>query len=224
MKPIKQLSAPPQIEPQPGTAQFGPSRTDELVTEIGVPDDLPVTWQAAETPEEEAIWAMLPFVFFAALLVGAALGGLRIVRVLRNMRSEAVVLRLCEARAARQSWQEREREDERRKEKVRLLQTYLHSACSDFSYAAARHNGCVSRFKSVGECMALLPDLVHGRVLDAANAQLLESNVPHLTIAAGTLRTKEAERARREYLDLASPPPFLGPKVTIRAPNSSSLN
>lgn len=135
----------------------------------------------------------------------------------------AHVLRLIRARKKERSEALRESRDQSLREE-KALQTRLYCACAAFCHAASRHNQYKElHFRSVGECVALIPNLVHSWDLKAEHARLLESNVPHLTVAAGSLRTKTDERERAAYLDSTPMTPSLS-SFAASKPNDPSSN
>lgn len=157
------------------------------------------------SPEEEAIKAMLPFAIVCALMVASGLGMVRLIRAVRNMRSESIVRRLRETRAAQKKWEER-REDERREQERRdgeeqRLQMQLAYACRSFMRAAAALNSYEDvAFEAVHECITLVPELVRARELEPHEAELIERHQELLLIVKGCLRTKQDERAYVDYL------------------------
>jgi hypothetical protein len=165
------------------------------------------------TAEEEAVQAMLPFVATGALLIVCALGGVRIARAVREMRSEAIVRRLREVRAAKESkeWTEekaRTAANEAAWEADRF-QFNLRRACHEFMSAVGDHYGLRSevRFDSLDECMELIPELVHDRRLCVDSARFLETNRHLIMVTNGELRSNAEERKRSDYLDGNPPAP-----------------
>lgn len=181
----------PMDELAPGHATTTPRQHGNLIAVQAIPAGRP----SNGSPEGDIVQAMLPFAFLAALLVVVALGALRIHRAIKNLASEAIVRRLREERARRQPREQAKYEKER-------AQCELRSACWSFRHATTAHKQHrEAPRRSVGECMALIPDLVHDRLLEPENARVLECNVRLLTVAGGELRTVEEERERAKYLD-----------------------
>ena len=134
-----------------------------------------------------------------------ALGCVSLVRAIRRYRTDCIMSRLREVRAIVDA--------SRHHPDLRLCLRY---ACAGFRRASWQYAGMPlprPQFESVDECLSMLPDLVHSRLMEAEEARLLEANPHLLVIAGGELWTVAEEQARTAYLD--------GGVVAPRSPRSS---